>query len=207
MHHDPLIAQIAAELRTTHGCHTVILYGSHARGDARPSSDYDLMGIRETGPGFRDARLWQGVYLDLFIAPESDLAQPDESLLKLRGGIVLFQKDNLGDALLARLDEMFLAGPKPRPPDEIAAVKVWAHKMIDRARDGDIEANYRRVWLLTSLLEDYFNFRHQWYLGPKQSFAWLKTHDPATHEAFQAALEPGASLDLIAALVERVTGI
>ena len=37
------------ELIGNHGCHTVILYGSMARGDATECSDVDVLGIRETG--------------------------------------------------------------------------------------------------------------------------------------------------------------
>ena len=90
------------------------------------------------------------------------------------------------------------------PEDERETRRVWAGKMLDRAREGDIEANYRRVWLLTSLLEDYFQLRDQWYLGPKKSLIWLKEHDPATYTAFDLALQPNASFEQIALLIARV---
>ena len=201
---DPLIHQIADELRDRHGCHTVILYGSRARGDQRPGSDYDLLGIRAGGERMRDARLWNGAYLDLFIYPEQLIAQPDETMLQWLGGVVLFQQGQIGDTLLARLDAIFRAGPAPLPADERQTRRVWAGKMLDRAREGDIEANYRRAWLLTALLEDYFQLRDQWYLGPKRSLIWLREHDSAAYAAFDAALRPGASLDQIAALIGHV---
>jgi hypothetical protein len=204
MSDDPLIRQIADELRERHGCHTVILYGSRARGDQRPNSDYDLLGIRDGGERMRDARLWRGAYLDLFIYPEQLVEQPDETMLQWLGGVVLFQKSQIGDTLLARLDELFRAGPAPLPPDERQTRRVWAGKMLERAREGDAEANYRRAWLLTALLEDYFQLRDQWYLGPKRSLAWLREHDPSAYAAFDTALQPGASLDQIAALIGHV---
>src|SRR5215218_4647738 len=101
MNHDPLIGQIADELRTKHGCHTIILYGSRARGDQRPNSDYDLLGIRDGGEKIRDARVWHDVYLDLFIYPQQALAQPDATMLQWLGGVVLEQKERIGDTLLA----------------------------------------------------------------------------------------------------------
>jgi hypothetical protein len=204
MNHDPLIDQIVDELRTKYGCHTVILYGSRAHGDQRPNSDYDLLGIRAGGGRLRDARRWNGAYLDLLIYPEHLVARPDETMLQWLGGVVLHQKDHLGDTLLARLDVIFRAGPAPLPEDERETRRVWVGKMLDRAREGGIEANYHRVWLLTSLLEDYFQLRDQWYLGPKKSFLWLKEHDLATYTAFDLALQPTATFEQIAMLIARV---
>jgi predicted nucleotidyltransferase len=38
----------------------VILYGSHARGDATSASDIDVAGFAEVPTTKRDARLWNG---------------------------------------------------------------------------------------------------------------------------------------------------
>jgi len=35
--------------------------------------------------------------------------------------------------------------------------------MALRMRRSDIEGNFRRAWLLTALLEDYFRLRGMWY--------------------------------------------
>jgi hypothetical protein len=101
---------------------------------------------------------------------------------------------------------MFAAGPEKLPDDEIAALKVWAWKMLDRAAASDIEGDYRRTWLLMALLEDYFAIRHRWYLGPKRSFQWLAANEPQAHAAFREALRPEADLEAIRRLVEVVAG-
>lgn len=203
---DPLLEVISEDLRAHHGCHTVILYGSRARGDATATSDYDVLGVKESGDSVRDARLWNGVYLDIFIYPEARLLTPDASMVHIKDGIVLFQKGDLGARFLERLHAIDAAGPKQLPPDEIQALKVWARKMVDRSRAGDIEGNFRRVWLLTALLEDYFLIRGAWYRGPKESLQWLKREDPAVYSAYQAALDPGAELSTLEALVTLVIG-
>jgi hypothetical protein len=193
-----------AELTTEHGCHTVLLYGSHARGDATPASDYDLLGLREVPGQLRIAHTRLGVYLDAFVHGPELLDGPFEPLLKLRGARVLVQREGLGDRLLALVEARFQEGPTPWPPDERAAVRAWVDKTLDRIARGDVEGHYRRVMLLHNLLEDYFHARGQWYLGSKAALAWLAAHDPATCQAFEVALAPGADLADVTSLARRV---
>ena len=42
---DTSILEIASDLKEKHHCHTVILYGSRARGDYTDTSDYDIAGF------------------------------------------------------------------------------------------------------------------------------------------------------------------
>lgn len=200
---DPILDAATHALTARHGCHTVLLYGSRARGDATPDSDYDLIGFRDAGPARREAYTHDGAYIDAFIYPESDAAEP-AGLLHVRGGLVLRQRDGFGDRLLAALDACHAAGPPPWPADERAAFRVWCDKMIARAGRGDLEGRYRRGWLVFELLEVYFKARGRWYEGSKAAFAWLATHDPETHAAFDAALAPNAPLSAVETLVTRV---
>lgn len=200
-----MLEAAVAELVQGHGCHTVILYGSHARGDATAASDYDLAGLWGEPGTLRVAHTRHGGYLDAFIYPEAVVEAPELELLKLHGGRVLVQRAGLGDRLLARVAERFDQGPDPWPADDRAAVKAWVGKMLPRIARADVEGNYRRAMLLYQLLEDYFRARDRWYLGPKASFAWLATHDPRAFQAFEAALAPGADLaavETLALLVE-----
>ena len=49
--------------------------------------------------------------------------------------------------------------------------KCWIE--LSKAQ-GDLEGNFRRVWLLYALLEDYFALRGMWYEGPKAALKWLR---------------------------------
>src|SRR4051812_39434679 len=148
------IERIALTLMATHGCHTAILYGSLARGDATPQSDVDILCVREDGPSFRDARIEEGVYIDAFIYPEAKLATPEPSLLRVLGGTVIRERDGFGTALLARLRDLHDRGPTPVPDDERRAVLLWSRKMLDRFRgQRGLEADYRRMQLLLQSLE------------------------------------------------------
>jgi len=206
MNIDDTIAALRVELQEEHHCHTVILYGSRAGDTASEASDYDLAGFGDVAETRRLARVRQDRFDDLFVYPQAYLADPPLELLKLRGGVVLVERDGLGTALLARLEERFRASPPKLPADELEARRVWAGKMLERTKRGDAEGNYRRVWLLTALLEDYFQLRGLWFLGPTSALAWLREHDPEASRAFEEGLRTEAGSEAIAALVRLVIG-
>jgi predicted nucleotidyltransferase len=201
------IERIALTMMEAHGCHTAILYGSWARGDATSSSDIDLIFIREDGPAVRDACVEDGIYVDAFIYPEAKLKTLEPSLLRVLGGVVLRERDGFGSALLTQLQELHDRGPTPMPDDERRALVLWSRKMLDRFRgQRGLEASYRRMCLLPQALEDYFLLRNAWFRGPKEAFAWLRQHDGSTYEVFERAAQPGASDGDFSDLVQAVYG-
>lgn len=204
MIYDPLLDKIQQELVNNYKCHTIILYGSRARGDNAETSDYDIVALREKGDLERDCRFIDGVYLDIFIYSENIVQNPDNYLMRIKDGIVLRQKDNLGNTLLQKIHTIFNAGPAPTPEWEKHEINQWILKMFDRAKQDDIEGNFRRHWLLHDLLECYFKLRNLWYLGPKESFKTLKQNDPATYVAFEKALKNEASFESIELLINNV---
>lgn len=203
---DPMLARICNRLTSEYAVHTIFLYGSRADGSAGADSDYDLAGFGPVSSSFRIAQFESGSYLDVFVYQEAILSEPTEEHLKLRGSQVLMQRGTEGTAFLLGLDSLFRRGPQALPQDEIAARKVWAHKMALRIRRGDVEGDYRRVWLLTVLLEDYFHIRGIWYQGPKKALQWLREFDTRTYEAISVALKPNPSGDAISSLVQLVVG-
>lgn len=201
---DVLLEKIQREILSKYGCHTIILYGSRARGEATATSDYDIIAIREKGEFERDCRLYNGFYLDIFIYSEDAVKNPDVSLIRMKDGIILSEKNSIGSNLLNKVIAIFNAGPPQTPEWERKEISTWVHKMLDRAKQGDIEGNFRRHWLLYDLLECYFKLRDIWYLGPKESFQWLKNNDPRVYAAFDMALSPSGSLKDAESLIQIV---
>jgi predicted nucleotidyltransferase len=201
------IERLILEVMLSHGCHTAILYGSWARGRANPQSDVDVLYVREAGPAFRDARIVGGIYLDAFIYPEADLVTLEPPFLRVLGGRVIREVNGFGSALLAKLQELHDRGPVPMSDDLRQVTLLWSRKMLDRFRgQSDLEAQYRRMQLVLQSLEDYFALRQIWFRGPKEGFAWLLEHDPATHHLFESAAQPYATDAAFAALVQAVYG-
>jgi uncharacterized protein len=199
---------LVAEIRRSHAAHTIILYGSRARGDATPDSDIDVAAFAEVATTMRDARHWHGLYLDGFVYPTAVATSPtlDPEMLNLADGRVLLDERGLAGALLDRVAAMDREPPPAAPADHCQMLRTWARKMLPRIKRGDIEAHYRRHWLLYQLLEDYYTLRGERYPGPKLALAALRRDRPATFFAFEGALAPGAPHEALEALVDAVVG-
>jgi hypothetical protein len=184
--------------------HTILLYGSRGNNTHTTDSDYDIAAF---GPVSEVQRLTESTgaaYLDVFVYPECMLLEASEDLLRLRGSVVLLERDRSAARLLAGLDERFAAGPTKLNPGEQQARRDWLKKMAQRMRRGDAEGDFRRAWLLTALLEDYFVLRAIWYEGPKKALAWLRINDEVGLRLFTTALAPGSPPEAIDRLVEYV---
>lgn len=201
---DPFIQFALNELIHKHGCHSVIIYGSRSRNDFTIESDYDLIGIKKDGVKFRDARLIEGKYLDAFVYPESDVSGKEEELLRIRNGIALQEVGSFASKLLEKVNQIYLRGPKPMSDDEIQAIRAWIPKMIERSSKNDLEGNYRRTWLQFDLLQNYFELRKKWYLGPKESFLWLAQNDPITYSIYDEVLRNNSDMNNLRKLAKRI---
>lgn len=196
---------LVRELVRAHGAHTIVLYGSRARGDWTDESDIDVACLADVPEGYRDARTWEGMFLDGFVYPTAITEkEPTEELSKLLGGQVLLDERKLAPGWLARIGAFEAQPFTPLPETERSVRRVWARKMLARVQRGDIEAHYRYHWLLFQLLEDHYPMTGRRYPGPKRAFADLAARDPETFAAFERALVPGASFTELEALVAHL---
>lgn len=207
VHEDAHLDRFVHILEHDHHCHTIILYGSRAMGMQSATSDYDLLGIRHEGEDTRDARFVDGVFLDAFIKSEKTVAEGAYNFLHVRGGILLRDPHGMGARLLSDVAVALKSPPPEVSPAEIEMRRTWCYKTLGRIRGAsatDVEAHYRRHWLLVDLLEYYFVLRRRHYLGPKESFRWLGENDAMAYRAFATALAPAASVGDIEEVVRVV---
>lgn len=94
--------------------------------------------------------------------------------------------------ILASVDAVHAEGPKPFPPDELAALRVWGERMLrrvaNRAGEYAAVAAYRRAELAVQLLPDLFRAHGWWYYGPEPGLRELATRAPELHAAYVAVL-------------------
>lgn len=199
-----VLARIVDHLRHKYHCHTVILYGSRARGEETASSDYDVAGIRANGTRTRQAGKVDGAYWDLFVYPEKDLKKFSDHQWAWKNARILWEEGDYGRRLLARL-EKFLDTPfRPAPRYEIEATRAWSLKQLERSQLGDVNGSYRRSELQVAALSDYFQIRKRRYPGPKAALQWLESGDPETHRLFAEVYADPTNFEALRGLVERV---
>lgn len=207
--HSPRARTICDALDAHAACSVVLLYGSLARGDAVDTSDIDVVGF--TAASIVDGHLCatgdiDGRPLDGWIYPESKLDEAGTAWLHLADARVLRDSGDRGAALITRARAALSAG-LCLAPDKRAQHVAWIDKMCTRMRRGDLDADFRRLWLLTELLRFWFELRGMHYLGPKRSLAHLAAERPDAHALFQAAYRAPHNNHAVDALAEHVRDV
>lgn len=195
---DAVLSSIVNELKTVHNCHTIILYGSRARGDFNQNSDYDVIGIAKICKKQHLAQYDQRfhIYKDIFVVPDSEFDEINDEYLRLSDGICLWDSKEFGKSLLTKINIM-LRKPFVLDDDEINTRRAWYGKMLNRAKVQDVEGKYRSIWIVHTLLEDYFAFRNMHYLGPKKGIKYLQDNDPDTFMLFDNILNDCNNLQVL----------
>jgi len=199
-------AALLDELVRRHGVHTVLLYGSHARGDATPHSDVDVIAVRATGPDARDLGTWNGLALDVHLVRDEGIATlVAKRASALRDARVLRQRARLGEEILAGVRARLSGPPDAQPPGELAALWAWGDKMRGRVASTDpVLAALHRATLIVESLPAWAEVRRRWYFGGKAALRALPTEDPVMYAAWVEASRPGAEVAAFLRLLDAV---
>ena len=173
------------ELKEKYAPHTIILYGSHARNEVTPTSDIDIACFCDRPDEKKDARLFHGVYLDVWVYPTAFLNAVPEEALRFGDGKIVHDAQGLGWDYLAKVKRKLADGKPPMSDEDKAHLQEWVMKMLERAHAEDLDGNYRRTWLQHDLLEIYFEMRGLWYLGSKKGFSYLREYDHVVFRLFE----------------------
>lgn len=126
---------------------------------------------------------------------DTNMMTKQEELLHIHGGKILLDEKDLCTRLLVNIEELFNEGARKLTLEEINFQKNWLTKMLNRAKKGDIEGNFRYHWMLVDIWEIYFGIKGLWYLGPKKSLYWLKENDRNAYTLFNDALNINSSFE------------
>ncbi|MGY0216576.1 nucleotidyltransferase domain-containing protein [Endozoicomonadaceae bacterium StTr2] len=202
---DSITEQAVEEVVARYHPHTVIVYGSRARGEATASSDIDILCFVDSPEVTKDARLFNGVFLDAWIY-STDAMKPDEpEFLRLGDGVCVRDIRGAGQPFLDAIQHRISRGPERLTDEDKQHTREWVMKMMARTGQDDIEAYYRNSWLQIELLPIYFQLRDLWYFGPKKGFAWLKNNDPDGYQLFESTYANPRSKHDLDRLVRYVT--
>ena len=203
---DDLLPKVVVDLQEKYNPHIIILYGSRARGDHTHSSDIDVVCFVEGAKPAKDARDFEGLYLDAWVYGSDVMSASNDELLRVADGYCLYDAEGCGKAFLKELQQRIEQGPKQLSASEIQHTKQWVYKMLERAKSSDVESLYRRYWLAIDLLQIYFDLRGQWYFGPKKGLAWLREHDAIGYQLFSQVYNHNIRFEYLGELSEYVTG-
>ncbi|WP_411039910.1 nucleotidyltransferase domain-containing protein [Vibrio vulnificus] len=195
------------ELKEKYAPHTIILYGSYARNEATETSDIDIACFWDRPEEHKDASLFHGIFLDVWVYPTAFLDSiPDESL-RFEDGKAIHDTRGLGKSYIARVKQKLAEGKEPMSDVNKAHIQEWISKMLERASDDNLDGNYRRTWLQYELLELYFEVRGMWFLGSKKSFNYLREHDKSVYGLFEQVYQEPLNLNLLRKLAKQVVRI
>ncbi|WP_201772762.1 nucleotidyltransferase family protein [Endozoicomonas numazuensis] len=193
------------ELDEKYQPHTIIVYGSRARNDATATSDIDIACFCDETEVAKDARDFQGIFLDAWIYQTEDMQADRDEFLKLGDGFCALDTRELGGRFLKQIRQRIHEGPEPMSCEDQLHTVEWIRKMLKRIEQDDLEGMYRRTWLQTDLLEIYFQLRRLWYFGPKKSLSWLSENDRTGFNLFKDCYQQPTNLAALTALSEHVT--
>lgn len=195
-----LLIKVQAHLEK-YNCHTYILYGSYSSGDYTEESDIDIVSFADDAEETNHVEYVEGKQLDLWIYNTSKMAEP-EQFLRINNGTILLDEKGMARKFLLEIQKIVDKGPEKLSSSQKDFLKSWLRKMYRRAQKNDLEGNYRLHWMLKDSLEIYFEFKGEWYPGPKKAFAWLLEHDEAAYHLFEEVYKKDAGPEAIEHLLE-----
>ncbi len=202
---DNLLKNSVAYLQKVYKPHTIIVYGSRATGDATSTSDIDIACFCDKPMTSKDARLIGGMDLDAWIYATEAMNASSREFFKLIDGYSVLDEQKLWLPFHHKIAAQIAKGPNAISNEDRSHKIQWIAKMLKRVQQNDVEALYRKNWLAFDLLETYFEFRNEWYFGPKKSFQWLEIHDPEVLCLFKAVYAQPDNLHALNKLAKYIT--
>lgn len=202
---DPLLPEMVQHIRKRYGVHTVILFGSRARGTGTAKSDYDIIGLQKSGEKKHQQDSFKGAYLDIFICPQSaGAAVVDNLQTAWQEAIVLYQPHHEGEQFIQALKKAF-ADPQTNIQTKNNDIRLLITN-LGRGQENDIREHFYRRKFLMLALEKYFPIHNLTSMGPRKNLEWLKKYHPLTYAAFEKALSPNASTETLYELLAQIGG-
>ena len=193
----------------------VILFGSRARGDARPDSDFDLIVILRDGFA-RTVEWFEGQAFEIVWVTESGARRfwdenPDDAVALWQVANVLFDRDGTGERLRAFGADICAREPTPIALAALAQLRFDADDTLravgEISRTDPTTAALLLHGVVDRLTGTFFRLRGAWVPPPKQRIAAVRAMDgefAALLDGFFAAHGLNAKVALVRLAVDRV---
>jgi hypothetical protein len=195
----PMLDAITDYLKETYQPQAILLHGSRARGDAAPSSDYDLTLIG--AKGFMHPAGFKGAQLDLSAEPADVPVLLSHEVPTWPIQVLYDDKHGYGAALAARTEAAFREKPPRVPEDKIMNRKNYMRRIYARICERG-ENKVLRTYYMGDLVERCIRYRaelrREWPQSLHASLIAIKAEDPHFHDL----LERLTGDDYIAAVAE-----
>ena len=207
------ISELVEELGEREDVRGVALFGSRARGSARPDSDVDLYVLVEEGfwrdVGTRDGTNVEFVYSSADESREYWRARPEAFVKMWDEAQILIDKDGTLEELRREARDLAERGKAPLDQRAIGHRRFHAEdqlRAIRALRRSDAAtASLVLHRLVEALSGFFFDLRREWTPAPKERLREMRKHDAAIARAFDSVYAAGGFEAQVAAAEALVT--
>lgn len=178
---------------------TILLYGSFANQAANNQSDIDLIVLADTDAECHDSSQIDNHILDAWIYPIHRWEDPS-TFTHIYPFRILRDELGVAEKLEASILEQRIKATKILSAAEYQQLVSWIKKMLNRATQNTVEANYRYNWLLHDFPELYANLSGIYYDGPVKTLRRIKEQDPDLYQQYETLLATGKDVTLLGEL-------
>jgi len=194
-----IIEKAVDHLTSKYKAKTILLYGSFASQAANNQSDIDLIVLADTDTEGHDSSQIDNHILDAWIYP-TNRWEDSSTFTHIYPFTILMDELGVAEKLEASILEQRITATKILSAAEYQQLASWIKKMLNRATQYTVEANYRYNWLLHDFPELYANLSGIYYDGPVKTFRRIKEQDPGLYQKYETILAAGRNIPMLSEL-------
>lgn len=214
---DKDLGPLVDELKCKKDVLGIAVFGSYARGEARPNSDIDLLVIIKNGVRRdvekRGERTFEYLYVSFPAAMKFYKENPDDCVQLWEDAVVLYDKKGYLRRLKALAGRLRKRGKKPLTKDDIKHRRFDAEDAIRAMRsivseDQATASLYANI-IASNLVEHYFDVRRFWTPPPKKRLAAIRASskkDARVFDDFFTTRDLAEKFNLLSKMVMVVFG-
>ena len=189
-----VVENFIEELKNDENIRGILLFGSYARGDQRPTSDVDVLVLVKAKAWRdvfeRDGQTFEMVYASFDLAKDFYASHPNDAVQQWTDGKIVYDPDGQMIEIQKFVDIIRDQGRSPLTEKQIHHLRFEkADKLsaVEYLKDKDLPtANLYLQSLCQELVELYFELHQLWTPAPKQRLKKLREIDKESADIFDA---------------------